>query len=64
MFENIENSVWHAFDYISVETDRISAAKGKLKVRLTIRQITLFQRTLKLSSVQYLQMDHPEKLGP
>ena len=32
MFENIENSVWHAFDYISAETGRVGAPKSKLKV--------------------------------
>ena len=32
MFENIQNSVWHAFDYISVETGRVEALKSKLKV--------------------------------
>ena len=32
MFGNIENSVWHAFDYISAETGRVGAPKSKLKV--------------------------------
>jgi len=31
MFENIENSVLHAFDYLSVETGRLCASKSKLK---------------------------------
>ena len=37
MFDNIENSVWHAFDYSSVETGRLEADKGKLKVGKQIR---------------------------
>jgi len=32
MMLNVENSVWHAFDYLSVETGRICAGKSKLKV--------------------------------
>jgi len=32
MFENVVNSVWHAFDYLSGEIGRKCAAKSKLKV--------------------------------
>ena len=28
----VENAVWHAFDYLAVETGRSSASKSKLKV--------------------------------
>ena len=34
MFENVVNSVWHAFDYLSGEIGRKCAAKSKLKVRI------------------------------
>ena len=32
MFDTVENSVWHAFDFMAVETNRTSAKKSKLKV--------------------------------
>eukprot|EP00092_Neocalanus_flemingeri_P011175 GFUD01012038.1.p1 GENE.GFUD01012038.1~~GFUD01012038.1.p1 ORF type:complete len:586 (+),score=193.29 GFUD01012038.1:46-1803(+) len=32
MFESVENTVWHAFDYLAVENGRICAGKSKLKV--------------------------------
>ena len=32
MFDAVENSVWHAFDFMAVETNRTSAKKSKLKV--------------------------------
>ena len=28
----VENSIWHAFDYLAVETGRTCASKSKLKV--------------------------------
>ena len=31
---NVENSIWHAFDYLAVETGRTYASKSKLKVIL------------------------------
>ena len=33
MILQVENSIWHAFDYLSVETGRLTASKSKLKVR-------------------------------
>jgi len=32
MLLTVENSVWHAFDYLAVETGRLCAGKSKLKV--------------------------------
>ena len=32
MFDSVENSLWHAFDFLAVETNRTSAKKSKLKV--------------------------------
>ena len=29
----MQNSIWHAFDFLAVETNRVSAKKSKLKVR-------------------------------
>ena len=31
----VENSIWHAFDYLAVETGRHCASKSKLKVIIT-----------------------------
>ena len=33
MMLQVENSIWHAFDYLAVETGRTCASKSKLKVR-------------------------------
>ena len=32
MILQVENTIWHAFDYLSVETGRLTASKSKLKV--------------------------------
>jgi len=32
MFDSVQNSIWHAFDFLAVETNRVSAKKSKLKV--------------------------------
>ena len=32
MMLQVENSIWHAFDYLAVETGRTCASKSKLKV--------------------------------
>ena len=34
MFDSVQNSIWHAFDFLAVETNRVSAKKSKLKVRI------------------------------
>ena len=34
----VENSIWHAFDYLSVETGRLCASKSKLKVSSKLHQ--------------------------
>ena len=33
MFDSVQNSIWHAFDFLAVETNRVSAKKSKLEVR-------------------------------
>ena len=37
MILQVENSIWHAFDYLSVETGRLTASKSKLKVRAMLK---------------------------
>jgi len=32
LFDSVQNSVWHAFDFLAVETNRTAAKKSKLKV--------------------------------
>ena len=41
MMLQVENSIWHAFDYLSVETGRFCASKSKLKVTLYLRKTFL-----------------------
>ena len=33
MFESVQNSIWHAFDFLAVETNRVSAKKSKITYR-------------------------------
>ena len=37
MHLQVENSVWHAFDYLSMENGKQSANKSKLKVSVNYR---------------------------
>lgn len=42
MMLQVENSIWHAFDYLSVETGRFCASKSKLKVIFAVKSAKVY----------------------
>ncbi len=53
LLDNVENSIWHAFDYLALDGDG-TAPKAKLKVRTRLLLVSL---SLSLSTHMLLHLD-------
>ena len=64
LLDNVENSVWHAFDYLALEGDG-TATKLKLKVR-QIYQMTLppHFEGVPISKYPFLKVKHLKGILP
>ena len=53
LLDNVENSVWHAFDYLALEGDG-TATKLKLKVRHILKNSNIYSLKSALGKISFI----------